>query len=183
MDGSVAQVDAALTADAEQGALPSECTGSCAQMSLTAAFSLSTQSFDRAFFGLESPAQSASGQWEVYIEAGSGADAACPSKASPTPRFLFIVSGSTPGTQVGEEAGPVAANLIDFAGELATEILSRSTARSMKWVAADLCIACAEGSEADRDSRMLAADISATFAEGSIEGHVYATHCDSLDKL
>ncbi len=178
--------DAALTqVDSRSGSgLPATCTGECMQMTLEVQFGAVTRTFDRAFFGLVSPAQSDSGNWEYYIESGSGDDDSCPSKSSPTPRFLLITSGIAPGTTAGEVVAPVAATVIDFEGDLLQGApLSRSETRSLTWIAADACIPCAEGAEPDRADRMIAVDIDASFAEGTVSGHLYATHCDSLDSL
>jgi len=176
--------DAAVTQVDSGSGLPATCTGECTQMSLEVQFGSITRTFDRAFFGLVSPAQSDSGNWEYYIESGSGDDDACPSKSSPTPRFLLITSGIAPGTSAGEVVTPVAATVVDFEGDLLQgSPLSRSETRSLKWIAADGCIPCAEGTEPDRATRMIAVDIDASFAEGTVSGHVYAIHCDSLDVL
>ncbi len=179
-----ASVDAGdvLGADAQDG-LPNSCTGDCATMSLVATFGGTTRNFDRAFFGLTSPQKSESGDWEVYIENGAGDDDQCPTMKSPTPDFLLLLAGMPLATL---DPGPITAtaNLLDFEGDLLTKaIREEATSNTVTWAGYDPCIACAEGTEPDRPSRMVAVDIEATFASGTISGHSYATHCDSLDDL
>ena len=182
-DGApVADAEDVPSADAQDG-LPATCTGDCATMNLVATFGATTRTFDRAFFGLTSPKNSKSGDWEVYIENGAGDDAECPSMKSPTPDYLLILAGMPLATV---DPGPITAtaNLIDFEGALLTESFREEAAsNTVTWAAFDPCIACAEGTEDDRPSRMVAVDIEAAFADGSISGHSYATHCDSLDDL
>jgi hypothetical protein len=151
-------------------------------MDLHVDFGATQRSFERAFFGLTSPAMSDSGEWEIYIENNAGTDTACPTVSSPSPLFLLSLGGFKIPTAIGDASS--SATLVDFEGALLTEeVFERASAHNVHWTAADLCIACAEGSEADRPERMVAFDLSATFAGGTITGHSYATHCDSLDKL
>ncbi len=167
---------------AQSGPLPSSCTGACATMNLQASFGSTERSFDRAFFGLTSPAMSDSAGWEVYIENNSGTDTECPTETSPSPAFLLSLGGFEAPTEISSASA--SATLVDFEGALLTEeVFERASAHSVRWVAADLCIACAEGSESDRPERMVAFDVDATFPSGTITGHGYATHCSSLDKL
>ncbi len=166
----------------ESGDLPTTCTGSCATTTLKVEFGATTRDFDRAFFGLTSPAMSESGEWEIYIENNAGTDTACPTESSPTPLYLLTLAGFRAPSQF--DSASASATLVDFEGALLTDSpISRSTANTVSWRAADLCIACAEGSEADRPERMVAFDVDATFAQGTISGHGFAKHCDSLDSL
>lgn len=172
------------TADAGQagGALPEACTGSCAAMNLNVSFGNTSRSFDRAFFGLTSPAMSDSGEWEIYIENNAGTDEACPTVSSPSPDFLLSLGGFKVPTEIGDASS--SATLVDFKGELLTEeVFERASAHTVSWVAADLCIACSEGTETDRPERMVSFDLEATFMGGTVSGHSYAKHCDSLDKI
>ncbi len=180
-DGAPGDGDAGTQPDARTGPLPTTCTGACSTMTLNVSFGDVNRSFDRAFFGLSAPSQSDSGEWEIYIENNAGDDDACPTLTSPTPQFILTVAGlalpddaSVSGT----------ATLVDFEGALLTDtVFEEASANTLSWTAADVCLACAEGNEADRADRMIAFDIDATFSEGSIAGHSYATHCESLDKL
>lgn len=172
----------ARSADAREG-IADTCTGECARMSLTATFGATTRDFDRAFFGLTSPAKSDSGDWEIYIENGAGDDDQCPTMKSPIPDYLLILAG-IPLATVNPGPVSVTANLVDFEGALLPAApREEASSNTLTWVAYDPCIACAEGSEPDRDDRMIAVDIEATFAGGTISGHSFATHCDSLDDL
>ncbi len=169
-------------ADAQAG-LPNTCAGDCSTMNLVATFGTATRTFDRAFFGLTSPQMSDSGAWEIYIENGAGEDDQCPTMKSPLPDYLLLLAELPLAT---DDAGSVSAtaNLIDFEGALLPSAArAEAVSNTVTWSAYDPCIACAEGSEDDRTTRMVAVDIEATFAGGSISGHSYATHCDSLDSL
>jgi hypothetical protein len=172
-----------LADGAPGGALATTCTGACATTTLRAEFGATTRDFERAFFGLSSPAQSDSGDWEIYLESGAGGDAACPTMDSPTPLFTLITAGlALPSTQSEMMSGTV--TLVDFEGALLMDtFFEKASSNTVTFRAADPCVACAEGGEADRSDRMVAIDIDASFAGGSIQGHSYATHCDSLDAL
>jgi len=164
--------------------LPTTCTGECAQLGLTASFGSTTRGFDRAFFGLTSPAKSGSGQWEVHVESYGGGEDACPSMSSPTPDRTAVITGFEVPTALSAVMDG-STSLLDFEGALLPDPPPTATATShtIAWVAADPCVPCAEGTEADRASRFVAFDLVATFLEGSLVGRVYATHCDSLDDL
>jgi hypothetical protein len=183
-DGGSASDAGTTVADAAPsgGALAQTCTGPCATMDLGVSFGATSRSFDRAFFGLTSPAMSDSGEWEIYIENNAGTDDACPTVSSPSPDFLLSLGGFLVPTEIGEASA--SATLVDFEGALLTdEVFERASAHTVRWVAADLCIACSEGTETDRPERMVAFELDATFTGGTITGHSYATHCDSLDKI
>lgn len=181
-EGASDELDAGSTDDAAPTELSTVCTGTCSEMSLQATFGATTRSFDRAFFGLSAPAASDSGEWEVYIETNSGDDAKCPTESSPTPLFLMTVSGmSMPASPVPLSA---TANLVDFEGALLTSsVFEKASAATLNWAAAAPCLECAQGTQDDHEGRMLAFDIEASFPGGTILGHGYATHCESLDKL
>ena len=56
-------------ADANDDELQGTCVGDCATMNLSIVFGDVSESFDRAFFGMTSPAESESGDWEIYTGA------------------------------------------------------------------------------------------------------------------
>ena len=159
------------------------CAGDCAALAVTANFDGTTRDLERAYFGLTSPGQSGSGQWEVYVEGYRGGDDGCPTETAATPDQTLIVSGMLIPSEPGN--GVVGSStLLDFEGALLELVPNASaTTVSIVWVAADPCVACTEGTEADRDDRFVSFDLSATFEGGSVGGRVYATHCDSLDAL
>jgi hypothetical protein len=187
-DGPATTADpdaAAGDADAMIG-LPSTCGGDCAALELTAIFGATSRGFDRAFFGLTAPDRTTSGAWEIHLEATAGGADGCPTQSSPTPdRTLVVAALLVPPAPPEPPPGPVAptVSLLDFEGALLPDspvaTASRATA---SWVAADPCVACAEG-ESDRADRFVAFELSATFADGSVAGHVFASHCASLDDL
>lgn len=188
-DDATSGADAGSTVDAgspapdatASGPLPTTCAGDCGAMSLHVEFGATSRSFDRAFFGLTSPANSDSGEWEIYIENNSGSDAECPTESSPTPLFLLTLAGFRVPTDISDASAT--ATLVDFEGALLDEVVEPASTNTVHWSAADLCLACAEGSEPNRPGRMVAFQLDATFAQGTITGHSYATHCESLDKL
>lgn len=160
----------------------SNCTGPCATHDLQATFGSATAPLSRAVYGLTAPANSSSGEWEIYLEAHEGGDPGCPTMSSPTPLHTLVVAGlpaPLPATPLTEADG-VSASLLDFDGALlGVNPVSQATAVSITPTAASLCTACV--GQGPDPSGYVALDIAATFAEGSITGHVYATHCESLD--
>lgn len=180
--------DISTKADASQPAPDaasglSSCEDACAEMTLSASFGDNTIAFERAFFGLSAPAQSTGGVWEVYLESSAGGESTCPTMSSPPPQVLLRVAGlAVPSTQPEATSGVV--NLFDFDDQLLSDsVFASADTNTVHWAAADLCVACAEGSEDDRAERMLALDIEAVFPDGRVSGHIFATHCDSLDLL
>lgn len=174
--------DAAIAADASVG-LPSTCAGACATTALTATLGGTTEPFTKGYFGLTSPAQAGGSEWEIYIEVSDGGDGLCPTEQAPIPDRLFIASKiPVPGANPAPLSATV--NIVDFKGTLLPNTpTTAATENTVTWVAADPCVACSEGSVPDRVDRFVAIDVSATFQAGTAMGHIYATHCDSLDDL
>jgi len=136
--------------------------------SLVASFGSVQRSLDRAYFGVTRSASATTLHVEAYRGGGSG----CPTQSSPTTDYTLVLgtvpmpSGMTPITSPG--------NILDFVGDLLNGPLgAAATAVTITPVATDVCATCS--------GTFLAVDTSITFAAGTITGHLYATHCDSLD--
>jgi hypothetical protein len=162
-DGSPPPVDGPPTGDAAPGdmmgtSLATTCTGACRTTSLAATFG-ATRVLDVAYFGV-----SASGA--LYVEAYRGAAAGCPSMNSPTPDYTLILGSVPVPTSTAAITSP--ANLIDFQGDLLPSVAPvAATAVTLTPVA--------------KNASELALDVDLTFAAGTVSGHLFATHCDSLD--
>ena len=158
------------------------CDADCRTHDLTATFTATTVAFERAYYGLTSPASSGSGDWEIYVESYVGGDPGCPTQTSATPDHTLIIAGHPaplPASALTDANG-LTATVLDFEGGLlGGPISSGATAILSTKDASDVCISCV-GTGPDDDG-FVAMDVELTFAEGTINGHVYATHCESLD--
>jgi hypothetical protein len=129
------------------------CEGTCKTTSLTATF-MATRTLDVAYFGNNS-------DFTLYVEAYKGAAAGCPTMNSPSPEYTLILG------QIGAQ-GTSPASFIDFKGDMLPSVQPvTATSVTLTPVAADTDFA--------------AFDVMLTFAAGTVSGHFYATHCDSLD--
>lgn len=178
--GDAATPDAGLdAAGGPDAALPTTCDGACRTTALTARFGATTRTLDRAAYGVTA----AAGQPPtLHVEAYRGGGTGCPTASSPTPDYTLVL-GELP---LPTTAAPLAAraNLLDFVGDLLGGPLgAAATAATATPVALDVCPACVgQPAPADPDG-LVALDVSATFAAGTITGHLFATHCDSLDAM
>lgn len=152
----------AAPADLGSAGLSTTCTGSCATTALTATFGATVRRLDVAYFGVTTTGATPS----LYVEAYGGAAAGCPTMSSPTPDYTLIL-GTVP---VPESTQTITspANLIDFQGDLLP-----SPAPVAATTVALVPVA--------KNAMELALDVNLTFAAGSLAGHLFATHCDSLD--
>jgi hypothetical protein len=140
-----------------------------------------TEGFDRAYYGLTAPEQTASGNWEIHVEVYAGGDEGCPQMDSPTPDRTLVIGGlSFPEvpTEQREEDG-VAIALLDFAGTLTDEPTLSATGEIVFFQQWSLCTDC----EGDDPDGYVSFDVDALLEDGNIRGHVYATHCASLNTL
>jgi hypothetical protein len=161
----------------------SRCEGPCAVNDLTLKFGSQTVQFSRSQYGLTAPAQAGSEDWEIYLEAHEGGAPNCPSRSSPTPDYTLILAGlpaATPSS-VMTEADGLRLTLLDFEGSLLGNApLSKAESVRVTPTMANVCTACVgvRGHQAG----YVALAMEATFAEGTLTGHSYATHCQSLDQ-
>jgi hypothetical protein len=139
---------------------PQTCEGSCAVTTLTATFNNTTRMLDVAYYGthFDSPA--------LHVEAYRNAEPGCPTGSSPTPDYTLVVRDVDPTMQ----SSPMAlANILDFKGDLLGGPLG--LAATMRQVER---VAFLPGS-------FVAVDVVLTFSTGTVTGHLYATHCSTLD--
>ena len=169
-------VDASMQSDAVDD---TACVDACRQMSLSVTIDATQLDMERAFYGLTSPAMSSSGDWELHVEAHRGGSDGCPEMNSPSPDQTVIVTGFPillDGNTYAEADGLVA-SVLDFAGDFGTELSHAATAESVTMTAARVCTDCVD---ADPNS-FVAFDVEGTLNGGAVSGHVFATHCPSMD--
>ena len=154
-------LDAAI--DAAEPAFAT-CTGTCKTTTLAAAFAM-TRGLDKAYYGVTQAPPS------LHVEAYKNAPAGCPTNSSPDPFYTLILgrvpipTDTTPSTSPG--------NILDFQGDLLGGPLgAAATTVVITPVAANNVMA---------PSGFVALDVMLTFPSGTIGGHLYATHCASLD--
>lgn len=178
--GDDAAVDAGVDAAAgPDAALPTTCDGACRTTALTARFGATTRTFDHAAYGVTVTA----GQPPtLHVEAYRGGPAGCPTASSPTPDYTLVLGELPLPTTAGAVA--TTANVLDFVGDLLGGPLgAAATAATATPVALDVCPTCVgQPAPADPDG-LVALDLTATFAAGTVTGHLFATHCDSLDAM
>lgn len=152
------------------------CDGACRTTAVTAHFGATTRTLDRAAYGVTAIAGQAP---TLHVEAYRGGAAGCPTASSPTPDYTLVVELPVPAG-----AAPLAADasVLDLVGDLLGGPLGASaTAATAAPVAIDVCPACVgQPAPADPDG-VVALDLDATFAAGTMAGHLFAPHCDSLD--
>jgi hypothetical protein len=175
--------DATLT-DAGDPGLPRTCEGACRELTLEAAFGRARARFDRAFYGLTAPGESASGALELHVEVYAGGADGCPRMDSPTPARTLIAR--LPLLEDAPLEGPssrAAVTLLDFEGGLleGPEPFARATRFAVTPRAADVCGACLGAPSPSHPGGLVAFALDAEFAGGTVRGHLFATHCDSLD--
>jgi hypothetical protein len=136
------------------------CEGDCQITTLTAAFE-ETRLLDHAVFGINA------GDSTLHVEVYAGGDPGCPTETSATPDYALVLG------KVAMPTGPAptssSGNVLDFVGDL----LGGELGAQAKFViinarAASLPDFVALGAYLEFDT-------------GAVSGHLYATHCSSLD--
>lgn len=187
-DVAVPAEDAGLDASTPDASTPDasttndvglDCRGPCLELDLLAEVGSASAMLDHAIYGLTAPEQSGSGGWEVHVEVHAGGVDGCPGQNSPTPDQTLIVTGIVWPLETApfREQDGLIVTLLDFAGTLTNELPLRSTGESLDAFVARVCTDCA----GDDPTGFVAFDLVAPVADGEISGHVYATHCASLD--
>ena len=165
--GGTEQPDAPIAIDAAIDApAPAfeTCTGPCKTTALTAALA-ATRSLDKAYYGIN-----ASGT--LHVEAYRNAPAGCPTASSPSPDYTLILGSVPVPTDTTPSTSP--GNILDFKGDLLNGPLgAAATAVTITPVAAKAVTT---------PTGFVALDLSLTFAAGTVIGHLYATHCTSIDE-
>jgi hypothetical protein len=145
------------------------CEDACSQTLLTLVFGNDQASIDRAQFGFNLPDN---GSQTLHVEAHFGGDPACPSPSSPTPdRTVIFANVPLPTDVTPIEGTPV--TLLDFEGSLSPNPFDKATQVTLTPVAARMT---------PLDAAFVAFEVEVVFPGGTMTGHVYAVHCESMDE-
>ncbi|AKV01260.1 hypothetical protein AKJ09_07923 [Labilithrix luteola] len=147
------------------------CDGDCLKTSLEADIGGVKAPLDRGQYGTDGTGAAQT----LHIEAYAGGDPACPKQGSPSPDRTFVLSGIPIGA-VGSkltQADGVTAAYLDYKGDqLPSKPITNATA--------------VEATLVEKDSATppawVAVDVKATFPEGTMQGHVFASYCQSLSQ-
>lgn len=147
------------------------CQGACKTTSLVVDIGGTKRPLDRAQVGTQ---RSDAGAPQLHVEAHSGGAPECPTQSSPTPTYTLIVSSIPRGAAGGKasERDGVTSAFFDFKGDLSLPPLTRATSVSVTALLEDTATPPAWS----------AFDVTATFKEGTVTGHVYAEYCASLSE-
>jgi hypothetical protein len=118
------------------------------------------RTLDTAYYGVN-----ASGT--LHVEAYAGAAPGCPTMTSPTPDYALIL-GAVP-VPIDTTASTSPANLLDYKGDLLGGPIGKAAAM----------VVLTPTSYAP--AAHLALDLALGFNPGTATGHLFATHCASLD--
>jgi hypothetical protein len=163
-DGGASDAASEAAADASS----TTCAGPCTTMTLAADFGGQKRALVRAQFGTQAGDAGA----ELHLEAHAGGDPACPTQTSPSPDSTLVLTGVPRGAagQTLTQADGLSAAFLDFKGDLGLPPVTKATQLRVTVVAEDPASPPA----------WVALDVSATFSQGTIAGHVYAGYCASL---
>jgi hypothetical protein len=169
-DASTSQPDTGTTSDANPTAQDAGCTDSCQKLTLTATYGTKASTFERAQFGYDKTGGKVSG---LTTEAHVGGAPECPTQDSPTPKRTLIVSGIPLGSagKTLTKADGIAVTLLDFEGLLTSKPLDKATV-------AKVTVVYLPGDAPEN----AAFDVEATFDQGEVKGHAYASHCATMDE-
>lgn len=162
--GPDASSDAIVTDMAPPDSGFTACEGACRTNTLSAAFMV-TRELDRAYYGVTTETNPPSTM--LHVEAYRGGGTGCPTRASLTPAYTLVLgqvavpSDATPSSSPG--------NILDYVGDLlGGPVGAAATQVTITPVAY-------------QPGQFVAFDAAVTFASGTVTGHAFATHCDSLD--
>ena len=167
--GATDGASASDTSTGTDGSSSSTCEGACKTTSLVGDFGGKVRTLVRAQHGT----QAGDAGSEFHVEAHLGGAPECPTESSPSPEYTVIVT-SIPRGRTGKlpEADGIKGAFFDFKGDLALPPIAKSTKAEVTIVAVDSATPPA----------WVAMDVSVTFPEGTVKGHLYAAHCTSLDE-
>ncbi len=154
--GAKPTVDAAIDAVSTDFAT---CTGACTTTAVTVNIS-AQRTLDVAYYGVNQDGS-------LHLEAYAGAAAGCPTMTSPTPDYALIL-GAVPVPH-DTTASTSSANLLDYKGDLLGGPLGKA-ATTVALMPTSFAAAT-----------HLALDLDLSFNPGTASGHLFATHCASLD--
>jgi len=103
----------------------------------------------------------------LHVEVNLGGYTACPEMNSPSPKYLVIL-GRVPPTSQATATSP--GNFLDYEGDMLPSPMLGQQATSV-----------ALTSVVYQVGTSVALDAMLTFPAGTVTGHIYATHCASLD--
>jgi hypothetical protein len=159
-DDAAVMHDAALDSAPDASGFLMTCTGACQTTALTATMS-ATRVLDHAYFGITAADNT------LHVEAYKGGAAGCPTMSSPTPDYTLVLGKVTRPTSTATSSSP--GNMLDYKGDLLGGPLGQqATMVTLTPVAAS-------------GDTFVAFDVMLTFPAGTVTGHLYATHCPSLD--
>lgn len=139
------------------------CDGACTTTELTATFGSTRRVLDHAVYGVTTSRTGTT----LHVEAYRGGDSGCPTMTSAQTDYTLVLGRVPVPTSTTASTSP--GNLLDFQGDLLGGALgAAATAVTITPVAAD-------------GSMFVALDLALTFNGGTVMGHLYATHCASLD--
>lgn len=162
-DDATSSPDAAVAIDAAiDGAagLATTCSGACAATSLTAMIA-ATRTFDLAYYGVNMAGT-------LHVEVYKGMQPGCPTMSSPTPDYTLILGAVPAPVSTAVVSSP--GNVLDYKGDLLGGPLGKAASSVMLTPVAY------------KAGMFVALDATLAFNPGAATGHVYATHCASLDE-
>ena len=137
----------------------STCQGQCQLTNVTATLKV-TRTLDSAYYGVTFDTNN------LHVEAYRRASTGCPTMSSPTPDYTLVLGEVSPTQPMSNMA---TANILDFKGDLLGGPLGAAATQ----VKIDRT--------AGEAGMFIALDVNLTFQAGTVVGHIYATHCSSLD--
>lgn len=131
--------------------------GAIAQTTALTATMMATRVLDRAYYGVN-------GNGTLHVEVYRGGGTGCPEMNSPTPEYALILGGVMPSGSTSP------GNFLDYEGDMLPNNMLGQQASSVMLT-----------NVMYQAGMFVALDAMLTFPAGTVTGHVYATHCDSLD--
>lgn len=115
-----------------------------------------TRTLDRGYYGVNT-------NGSLHVEIYKGGDPGCPTMNSANPNYTLILANVQPTTMTAS------ASFIDFTGDMLPTVQPESAS-----VVTLTNLVYSVGA-------FLTLDANLTFPHGTVTGHLYATHCTSLD--
>lgn len=119
---------------------------------------MATRTLDTAYYGVNTADST------LHVEIIKGGAAGCPDMDSPTPDYTLLIGSLDTIQSTG------AGTFLDYIGDMLPESTVYETATAFTVTAVT-----------KQDGAWVSFDLSGTFPSGTANGHVYATHCASLD--